>query len=114
MKNSPIVDKHQGLSAKMADFGGWLMPIEYLKTGAIEEYNSVRNNVGIFDVSHLGKVSVIGKGATKSCALGIGLDLSGDGNGFPGRTTTYRFEGRFRVTRNVTSRCNQKFGFLGV
>ncbi|MFM9015396.1 MAG: glycine cleavage system aminomethyltransferase GcvT [Candidatus Nanopelagicus sp.] len=64
MKNSPIVGKHQALGAKMADFGGWMMPIEYPKTGAIEEYNCVRSSVGIFDVSHLGKISVIGKGAT--------------------------------------------------
>ena len=76
MKNSPIVDKHQGLSAKMADFGGWLMPIEYPKTGAIEEYNSVRNGVGIFDVSHLGKVSVIGKGATNFLNEQFTNDLS--------------------------------------
>ncbi|MTA90824.1 MAG: glycine cleavage system protein T, partial [Actinobacteria bacterium] len=39
MKNSPIAAKHLELNAKMADFGGWLMPIEYQKTGVIEEYN---------------------------------------------------------------------------
>jgi aminomethyltransferase len=46
----------------MADFGGWLMPIEYPQTGAIAEYTAVRQQVGIFDVSHLGKISVIGEG----------------------------------------------------
>jgi aminomethyltransferase len=63
MKNSPIAAKHLELNAKMADFGGWLMPIEYPNTGVIEEYTAVRSHVGIFDVSHLGKISVVGNGA---------------------------------------------------
>ena len=63
MKNSPIADKHIQLSAKMADFGGWLMPIEYPGAGVLAEHAAVREKVGIFDVSHLGKVSVKGPGA---------------------------------------------------
>lgn len=63
MKNSPLADKHLALSAKMADFGGWLMPIEYPGAGVIAEHTAVRERVGIFDVSHLGKASVIGEGA---------------------------------------------------
>ena len=47
----------------MADFGGWLMPIDYPLTGTIVEHNAVRERVGIFDVSHLGKASVRGPGA---------------------------------------------------
>ncbi len=63
MKNSPLAEKHLALNAKMADFGGWLMPIEYPASGVISEHTAVRERVGIFDVSHLGKVSVIGDGA---------------------------------------------------
>ena len=63
MKNSPLAEKHLALNAKMADFGGWLMPIEYPASGVIAEHTAVRERVGIFDVSHLGKVSVIGEGA---------------------------------------------------
>jgi aminomethyltransferase len=63
MKNSPLAEKHLALEAKMADFGGWLMPIEYPGSGVIAEHTAVRERVGIFDVSHLGKVSVIGEGA---------------------------------------------------
>ena len=63
MKNSPLADKHIQLSAKMADFGGWLMPIEYPGAGVLAEHAAVREKVGIFDVSHLGKVSVKGPGA---------------------------------------------------
>ena len=47
----------------MADFGGWLMPIEYPGAGVLAEHLAVRERVGIFDVSHLGKVSVKGPGA---------------------------------------------------
>jgi aminomethyltransferase len=63
MKNSPLADRHISLSAKMADFGGWLMPIEYPGAGVLAEHAAVRERVGIFDVSHLGKVSVKGSGA---------------------------------------------------
>ena len=63
MNQSPLADRHLALNAKMADFGGWLMPIEYPQTGAIAEYTAVRQQVGIFDVSHLGKISVIGDGS---------------------------------------------------
>jgi aminomethyltransferase len=47
----------------MADFGGWLMPIEYPGSGVLAEHASVRERVGLFDVSHLGKASVKGNGA---------------------------------------------------
>jgi aminomethyltransferase len=63
MKNSPLAVRHINLSAKMADFGGWLMPIEYPGAGVLAEHAAVRERVGIFDVSHLGKVSVKGSGA---------------------------------------------------
>ena len=63
MKNSPLASKHLNMNAKVADFGGWLMPIEYPQSGVIAEYSAVRERVGIFDVSHLGKISVKGDGA---------------------------------------------------
>ena len=47
----------------MADFGGWLMPIEYPGAGVLAEHAAVRERVGLFDVSHLGKASVKGDGA---------------------------------------------------
>lgn len=63
MKHSPLDEKHKSLGAKMADFGGWEMPIEYPGGGVLAEHDAVRNKVGIFDVSHLGKISVKGAGA---------------------------------------------------
>jgi len=63
VKNSPLHQKHIDLEAKMADFGGWLMPIEYPGSGVLAEHAAVRERVGLFDVSHLGKASVKGEGS---------------------------------------------------
>ena len=67
---SPLHERHRGLGAKMADFGGWLMPIEYAggpaapgPGGGMREHAAVRERVGLFDVSHLGKAWVTGTGA---------------------------------------------------
>ena len=76
MNNSPLAARHTQASAKMADFGGWLMPIEYAATGVIAEYQAVRNNVGLFDVSHLGKISVIGEGAVAFLNQMVSNDLA--------------------------------------
>jgi aminomethyltransferase len=63
LRRSPLHDRHVSLGAKMADFGGWSMPIEYPGGGVVAEHTSVRERVGIFDVSHLGKARVSGPGA---------------------------------------------------
>lgn len=61
--HSPLHDRHVALGAKMADFGGWEMPIEYPGGGVVAEHTAVRERVGVFDVSHLGKARVSGPGA---------------------------------------------------
>lgn len=63
LQTSPLDRRHRALGAKMADFGGWAMPIEYPGGGTLREHQAVRERVGIFDVSHLGKASVVGVGA---------------------------------------------------
>ncbi|HET8600367.1 MAG TPA: glycine cleavage system aminomethyltransferase GcvT [Segeticoccus sp.] len=60
---SPLHDRHVALGAKMADFSGWEMPIEYPGGGVVREHTAVRERVGLFDVSHLGKARVSGPGA---------------------------------------------------
>jgi aminomethyltransferase len=60
---SPLHDRHVALGAKMGEFGGWTMPLEYAGGGVIAEHTVVREGVGVFDVSHLGKASVRGPGA---------------------------------------------------
>ena len=53
---TPLIEKHKNLGAKMAPFGGWLMPIQY--SGIIEEHGWVRNNAGLFDICHMGEFEV--------------------------------------------------------
>ena len=61
LKQSVLHDRHVALGAKFSEFGGWEMPLEY--SGVVKEHTAVREAVGIFDVSHLGKVVVRGDGA---------------------------------------------------
>ncbi|AEE51469.1 glycine cleavage system aminomethyltransferase GcvT [Haliscomenobacter hydrossis] len=61
MKNTPLTEKHIALGAKMAPFAGYNMPISY--TGIQEEHHTVRDKVGVFDVSHMGEFIVRGKQA---------------------------------------------------
>jgi aminomethyltransferase len=76
VKNSPLHQKHIDLGAKMADFGGWLMPIEYPGAGVLAEHGAVRERVGLFDVSHLGKASVKGVGALDFLNTQVTNDLN--------------------------------------
>lgn len=56
-----LYETHQKLGAKIVDFAGWMMPLQY--KGIIQEYNAVRHHVGIFDVSHMGRVIIRGEDA---------------------------------------------------
>lgn len=63
-KKTPLVNEHIKLGAKMVDFAGWYMPIQY--KGLREEHDCVRKNVGLFDVSHMGEVRFKGPKALES------------------------------------------------
>ena len=58
MKQTPLYTKHVELGAKMVDFAGYQMPIQY--TGIIQEHNAVRHSAGLFDVSHMGEFIITG------------------------------------------------------
>jgi aminomethyltransferase len=60
---SPLHERHVAAGAKFAPFGGWSMPLEYAGAGVLAEHAGVRQAVGLFDVSHLGKAEVTGPGA---------------------------------------------------
>src|SRR2546427_8560630 len=59
MNRTPLFEKHRRAGGKLVDFAGWEMPIQY--GGVIEEYQTVRTAVGLFDVSHMGRVAVAGR-----------------------------------------------------
>jgi aminomethyltransferase len=59
LRKTPLNAMHRKLGAKMVDFGGWDMPVEYPATGGlVAEHKAVRNSVGVFDVSHMGDIRV--------------------------------------------------------
>jgi aminomethyltransferase len=58
LKATPLNSVHRRLKAKMVDFGGWDMPVQY--SGIIDEHQTVRSSVGIFDVSHMGEIEIRG------------------------------------------------------
>jgi aminomethyltransferase len=59
-KKTALCDEHVRLGAKMVAFAGWIMPVQY--TSIVQEHQAVRNNVGIFDISHMGQLIVEGAG----------------------------------------------------
>ncbi|HEY3052561.1 MAG TPA: glycine cleavage system aminomethyltransferase GcvT [Thermoanaerobaculia bacterium] len=61
LKKTPLHGLEKELGGKMVDFGGWELPVQY--SGIIEEHQAVRTNVGVFDVSHMGEITVRGKQA---------------------------------------------------
>jgi aminomethyltransferase len=63
LRLTPLNSVHRALGAKMVDFGGWDMPVQY--SGIIEEHNTVRTAVGLFDVSHMGEIEIRGPEAAK-------------------------------------------------
>ena len=63
LKKTPLFDVHRSLNAKLVDFGGWNMPVQY--SGILQEHNAVRTAVGLFDVSHMGEIEIRGPEAAQ-------------------------------------------------
>src|SRR3712207_6805204 len=72
-RQSPLHDRHVGLGASMTDFGGWEMPLHY--GSVVAEHNAVRTGGGIFDLSHLGTITVIGPGAEATVQQAFSNDV---------------------------------------
>ena len=75
LRHSPLHERHVALGAKFAAFGGWEMPLEYAGGGVLKEHAAVREAVGLFDVSHLGKADVLGPGAAEFVNACLSNDL---------------------------------------
>jgi aminomethyltransferase len=63
MNRTPLYEEHQKLGAKIVPFAGWEMPLSY--TGVLEEHRATRSAVGLFDVSHMGRIDVTGPAAVE-------------------------------------------------
>jgi aminomethyltransferase len=77
---SPLHDRHTALGATLGAFGGWSMPLSY-PAGTVAEHTSVREAVGVFDVSHLGKLAITGPGAAEFVNRCFTADLGKIGPG---------------------------------
>jgi len=65
MKRTPLYSAHRRAGAKMVEFAGWEMPVQY--SGVIDEHHAVRTSAGLFDVSHMGELLVEGQDAVEFC-----------------------------------------------
>ena len=61
LKKTPLNARHRSLGARMVEFGGWDMPVEY--AGIVQEHMAVRTAGGLFDVSHMGQIEIAGTDA---------------------------------------------------
>src|SRR5687768_10359937 len=61
LKKTPLHARHRSIGARMVEFGGWDMPVEY--SGIVDEHLAVRTRAGVFDVSHMGEIEIAGKDA---------------------------------------------------
>ena len=64
LKRTPLFEMHRQLGARMVPFGGWEMPVQY--AGILEEHRAVREQAGLFDVSHMGEIEITGPGALEA------------------------------------------------
>ncbi len=69
---TPLADRHAGLGARMIEFAGWSMPVQY--AGILEEHRAVRTRAGLFDLSHMGELFVDGPDAAKALAYALVSD----------------------------------------
>ena len=79
MKRTALHNSHISLGAKMVDFAGYLMPVQY--EGVKSEHLSVKHNIGIFDVSHMGEFIIYGNGSLELLQLCLSNDISVLDNG---------------------------------
>lgn len=74
MKKTPLYEKHVALNAKIIDFGGWAMPVQY--TNVIEEHRATRAAAGLFDICHMGEIEVKGPQALDLLQLALTRNLA--------------------------------------
>jgi aminomethyltransferase len=80
LRRTPLYERHAALGARLVPFAGWEMPVQY--TSIVAEHRAVRTSAGVFDVSHMGELSLAGEGAHDylQARLSNDLDRIGDGH----------------------------------
>jgi aminomethyltransferase len=135
LKRTPLYGRHVKLGAKMVGFAGFEMPVQY-PDGVSKEHQAVREAAGLFDVSHMGELAVIGDGAEGFVNFVVTGDVSRlepgqalytvmcqDDGGIVDDLLVYRFRERFRLVVNAANiekdfdwvqRCLARYGGDGV
>src|SRR3954469_16883499 len=115
-RRTPLYDAHRKLGAKLVEFAGWDMPVQY--SSLIAEHEAVRQAAGLFDVSHMGEVEFTGPGALDAANALISNDLArcadgqavyagllNDAGGFVDDVVAYRFSAeRILICVNASNR----------
>ena len=114
LRKTPFYAIHQGLGAKIVEFAGWLMPLQFL--GILKEHHIVRTGVGLFDVSHMGRLEVRGEAAlpfvqylttNDVSKLGPGMvqysTICNESGGILDDVTVYRFPDHFLIVVNASN-----------
>jgi len=116
MKKTPLYDRHERLGAKIIDFGGWAMPVQY--SNVIAEHRTTREAAGLFDICHMGEIDVKGSGAFALLQYVMSRNLEGQEIGqmklgiLPNRQggiiddlTVYKFsEDYYRLVTNAVTK----------
>lgn len=79
MKKTPLYDRHVALGARVIDFGGWAMPVQY--TNVIEEHKATRERAGLFDICHMGEIEVRGRQALELLQWVLSRNIEGQNVG---------------------------------
>jgi aminomethyltransferase len=82
LRRTPLYEEHKSLGARLVDFAGWEMPVQY--EGIKAEHNAVRNHAGLFDVSHMGEVVFRGPDAEEAVQRLVTRDVTRQGTGQAG------------------------------
>src|SRR3954469_6512672 len=116
LHETPLRERHVSLGARLIDFAGWEMPVQY--SGILDEHRAVRERAGLFDLSHMGEAWISGPDAGAALAYALVTDpprlangrahysmITADDGGIGGDLIVYRLgEDRFLVVPNAANR----------
>jgi aminomethyltransferase len=116
LAQTPLIEQHRTLGAKLVPFAGFEMPVQY-RAGILEEHRTVREAVGLFDVSHMGEIDVTGRDALALVQRAVTNDVSKidvgqaqynvmcrEDGGAIDDCIVYRFDDRYTIVVNASNR----------
>ncbi len=111
LRRTPLADLHEQLGGRMVPFAGWSMPVQY--KGIVEEHRAVRERAGVFDVSHMGRLFVVGAAAEALLRRAVTYDVATIAEGHGHYTLLCNDEGGIIDDPYVYRLDSQRFLFVG-